>query len=177
MSSLIHEQIYRRHTWRHFDFFMQAVIHPIHKEAPEDNHTKMRAYTYAPSENHEQIVEETMWLQGALFGDILYGVELTLFLICVKLVLRQFNRHDYKRPASLLILITVLFILGTLTTLSNMAMTQKSFINNRNYPGGPSTYEVDMYSIPMSEFGIISWTIGNWLMDALLEFLQFLCGL
>lgn len=123
---------------------------------------------YAPHESHELIVQETMWLQGALCECMIYGVELALFLICLKLVIQQFNRHDYKRPAFLLILITVIFVLGTLAIYSDMAMTQLSFINNRDYPGGPSAYEVDMYSIPTNEVATVSWVIGNWLMDALL---------
>lgn len=47
-------------------------------------------------------------------------------------------------------------------------MTQASFISNRDYPNGPSAYEVDMYWIPIDKIGVFTWMIGNWLMDVLL---------
>lgn len=49
-------------------------------------HTQMRAGPYAPHESHTHMVQETMWLQGALFGNIVYSIILMMFPICFKLI-------------------------------------------------------------------------------------------
>jgi len=123
---------------------------------------------FAPNETFVQIFVEETWLQGALLSNILYGVELTLFLICFTLLWRQINQFNKRRQLSLLAFITAIFILGTLFMGSGAKFTQLSFIENRNYPGGPGAYEQAMFSIPVDELGNAALVIGNFLMDALL---------
>ncbi|EED84843.1 predicted protein [Postia placenta Mad-698-R] len=123
---------------------------------------------YAPDESHHDLVAETEWLQGAMLSGILYGVEVTLFIICFKLLVQQMRRENYKRQCILLAFITTVFTLGTLLMYSIADMTQLSFINDRNFPGGPAAYEVQMYWIPVDEVGVVAMVVGNWFMDALL---------
>lgn len=123
---------------------------------------------YAPDESHHDLVAETEWLQGAMLSGILYGVEVTLFIICFKLLVQQMRRANYKRQCILLAFITTVFTLGTLLMYSIADMTQLSFINDRNFPGGPAAYEVQMYWIPVDEVGVVAMVVGNWFMDALL---------
>ncbi|KZT08019.1 uncharacterized protein LAESUDRAFT_698085 [Laetiporus sulphureus 93-53] len=123
---------------------------------------------WAPYEDAATILAEETWLQGALLSNIVYGVELTLFAICFALLVKQVNRLDYERPVAFLTFITVIFILGTFFMGANDKFTQLAFVENRNYPGGPSKYENDMFWIPVDELGNVSFVIGNWLMDGLL---------
>lgn len=123
---------------------------------------------YAPDESYHDLVAETEWLQGAMLSGILYGVEVTLFIICFKLLVQQMRRANYKRQCILLAFITTVFTLGTLLMYSIADMTQLSFINDRNFPGGPAAYEVQMYWIPVDEVGVVAMVVGNWFMDALL---------
>jgi hypothetical protein len=46
-------------------------------------------------------------------------------------------------------------------------MTELSFIDNRLYPGGPSAFENDMFSIPPDELGNVTFVLANWFADAL----------
>jgi len=123
---------------------------------------------FAQNETIAQIFVEETFLQGALLSNILYGVELTLFLICFTLLWRQINQSNKRRQLSLLAFVTVIFILGTLFMGSAAKFTQLAFIEDRNYPGGPGAYEPAIFSIPVGKTGNISLVIGNFLMDALL---------
>ncbi|EED84964.1 predicted protein [Postia placenta Mad-698-R] len=124
--------------------------------------------SYAHDESQSQIVAETMWLQGALLNNLLYGIDLILFFICCKHVVRKMTPSNRKRQVCNLIFIATLFMLGTLGTFGNVNMTQRAFINHRNYPGGPARYETDMFWIPSNELGTVATVFGNWLMDSLL---------
>jgi len=123
---------------------------------------------YAPDETFSQIFSEKMWLQGAMVCSILYGAELLLFAICFKLLVSQIDRRNHRHRVGFLIFIIVLFILATLNQYDTMEFTQLAFIENRNIPGGPSEYEVEMYWIPINRMGVITLVMMNWLMDLLL---------
>ncbi|KAF9810353.1 hypothetical protein IEO21_06973 [Rhodonia placenta] len=88
--------------------------------------------------------------------------------MCFKLLVRQMDRTNRRRHLILLVFISVLFILGTIFVYSLSEFTQLAFIEQRNFPGGPSAYENDMFWIPVDELGVAVWVIGNWLMDLLL---------
>ncbi|KZT08005.1 uncharacterized protein LAESUDRAFT_677219 [Laetiporus sulphureus 93-53] len=123
---------------------------------------------YAPHETPAQIYAEETWLQGALLSNIVYGVELALFVICFGLLARKTTRSNYKSNVPLLVFITVIFMLGSFFMGAGAKFTQLAFIENRNYPGGPAAYEQAMFWIPVDELGNVSFVIGNWLMDLLL---------
>jgi len=124
--------------------------------------------SWAPHESPATIFAEETWLQGALLSNIFYGIELTLFAICFKLLVGRMERSNYKRQLGFLVFITVLFILGTLFVYSLAEFTQLAFIEDRNYPGGPNMYEENMFWIPVDELGVVVFVMGNWLMDGLL---------
>ncbi|EED84965.1 predicted protein [Postia placenta Mad-698-R] len=124
--------------------------------------------SWAPDEPPDVLYAEKTWLQGALLSNIVYGVELALFIMCFKLLVRQMDRTNRRRHLILLVFISVLFILGTIFVYSLSEFTQLAFIEQRNFPGGPSAYENDMFWIPVDELGVAVWVIGNWLMDLLL---------
>ena len=61
-----------------------------------------------------------------------------------------------------------MFILSTLFYASNVQYTQLAFIDNRNIPGGPTAYELSMFSIPIDELGNVCAVMTTWLCDALI---------
>jgi len=123
---------------------------------------------YAPDETPSQILSENTWLQGALLSNTFYGIELTLSAICFKLLVRRINRQNYRCSCCLLAFVTVIFLLGTIFMAGNSEFTQLSFIEDRNFPGGPGAFEVAMFAIPAGEVGMAAMVVGNWLMDLLL---------
>lgn len=129
---------------------------------------------YSPDETSVQFYAEETWIQGALLSNIVYGVELALFVICFGLLARKTTRSNYKSNAPLLVFITIIFMLGSFFMGAGAKFTQLAFIENRNYPGGPAAYEQAMFWIPVDELGNVSFVIGNWLMDLLLVILRFI---
>lgn len=129
--------------------------------------------SWAPNETSATIYAEETWLQGNLLSNIAYGVELTLFVMCFTILVRQLNRFNYKRQMFLLIFISVIFVLGTVFMGAQAKFTQMAFIEYRNFPGGPSAYENAEYSVPVDEIANVCFIVGNWLMDAFLVRLAF----
>lgn len=123
---------------------------------------------WAPNEDSALIYAEATWLQGELLSNIAYGIELTLFTMCFWILARETNRGNYKRQLFMLTFISLIFILGTVFMGGQAKFTQDAFIEDRNFPGGPSAFEQTMFSITANEISVSAFVVGNWLMDALL---------
>ncbi|KAH9841029.1 uncharacterized protein C8Q71DRAFT_742789 [Rhodofomes roseus] len=124
--------------------------------------------SWAPNETAHELFEEEAWLQGALLSNIAFGVELTLFVMCFHLLLKQMTPHNARRHISLLVYISVIFSLGTLFVGGNTKFTQQAFVEYRNIPGGPSAFEEVLYSDPVDQVANITWCVSNWLLDTFL---------
>lgn len=124
--------------------------------------------SWAPNETSSQIFNEEMWLQGTLLANVGYGVCLTLFVMCVHLLVKQMDHRNMKRQLFLLTYISIIFTLGTLYIGGNTKYTHQMFIEYRNYPGGPDAYERAMFSSPVDELASVAFIAGNWFMDAFL---------
>lgn len=121
-----------------------------------------------PDESSIQLFTEKTWLQGAIMTGVAYGVVLTLFIMCFYLLISRRTRSNSHRNIAFLIYITTMFIMGTLFMAACAEMTQLSFVDNRNYSGGPAQYESDMFSIPVDNLGNVAYVVANWLADGLL---------
>lgn len=107
---------------------------------------------YAPDETGKQIFNDETWLQGELLSCVAYGVEVTLFVMCFSILVRQINRSNYKGQLALLSFISVIFSLGTTFMVAQAVFTQIAFVRDRNFPGGPGTFEEAMFSITQRDF-------------------------
>jgi len=119
---------------------------------------------WGPNEPASTVLAEEAWLQGALVAAVAYGVLLVLFYQCFYLLLKQTRRSNFKAKVPFLLIVFLIFMLGTFFTGSNFKFTQQAFIEDRNYPGGPNAYE----NLPSANLGTISYVILQWLCDALL---------
>ncbi|PPQ64041.1 hypothetical protein CVT24_008854 [Panaeolus cyanescens] len=133
--------------------------------------------SWRPDAPSSQLFAERTWLQGSILSAVTYGVNLTLFTLNVVLLTSRTSnsqdRDSVQRSRNLtkrylLIYVLVMFILSTLTMASQAKMTELGFVDNRNFPGGPSAYEAQMFSIPISSMGNVCFSIMNWLSDCLL---------
>lgn len=61
-----------------------------------------------------------------------------------------------------------MFTLGSLFLGSNSQFTQLAFIDDRNFPGGPSAWEVQMFSISVDEIANVSFVLADWCSTALM---------
>ncbi|KAG9307914.1 hypothetical protein JVU11DRAFT_9668 [Chiua virens] len=123
-----------------------------------------------PPETSAQLNAEQAWMAGALITGAGYGIVAALFWLCLLALWNRLKIKDVHRRRHLLFLIyvCVMFIFGTLFLASNSQFTQLAFVNNRGYPGGPSAYEEQMFSIGVDEISNVSYVLANWLADVLL---------
>ncbi|KAH0825752.1 hypothetical protein J3R83DRAFT_8985 [Lanmaoa asiatica] len=118
-----------------------------------------------------QLFAEKAWLAGALITGIGYGVVVALFWLCFQALWNRLKRKDAscRRNLFLLLYVCIQFTFGSLFLGSNSQFTQLAFINYRGFPGGPSAYEKQMFSITVDEIGNVSYVLlVNLLADSLL---------
>ena len=121
-----------------------------------------------PGETPFDLFNERAWLQGAILTGVAYGVEATLFFMTVRLLYLQGKSTGWSRAAPFLAYICVMFLMGTLFMAACAEMTQLSFIDQRNFPGGPAAFETLEFAIPVDELGNVTFTLANWFADALI---------
>lgn len=124
----------------------------------------------APPESSAQFTAEHAWLAGALVTGSGYGVVAALCWLSIYTLWHRLRRKSAHRRRNIFFLIyaCAMFVLGSLFLWSNALFTQLAFINNRGYPGGPSAYEEEMFSIGVDAIGNVSYIVANWLSDSML---------
>jgi hypothetical protein len=97
------------------------------------------------------------------------GVHFTLFVECFQALLLRIDKNG-RRNKELLAFICILFTLGNVGNATNLVLAQKTFIDNRTYPGGPNAFFLQQ-STNWSAVVCNSVYIGNsWFADALLVY-------
>lgn len=126
--------------------------------------------SYTPDESSAQLYAEKTWLAGSIMTGVGYGVVLALFWLCLQLLWRRtrVKDADYARNCFFLVYVCVIFTLGSLFMGSISQFTQLAFINDRNFPGGPSAWEVEMFSINVDEISNVSFVLADWCATALM---------
>lgn len=98
-----------------------------------------------------------------------YGVVLTLYCICTYFLFLQYRRGENQRTAVIsLIYTSVMLFLGTVYVASNARTAQLSYVNDRNYPGGPAQYAIFIFDQPITIVGLVAFFGANWMTDAVL---------
>ncbi|KAG1769724.1 hypothetical protein EV702DRAFT_1202751 [Suillus placidus] len=123
-----------------------------------------------PDKSPAQLYAEKTWLAGSILTGVGYGVVLALFWLFLRSSWHRtrVKDTDYTGNCFFLGYICVMFILGSLFMSSNSQFTQLAFINDRNYPGGPSAWEVEMFSISADEIPNVSFVLADWCSTALM---------
>ncbi|KAJ7037252.1 hypothetical protein C8F04DRAFT_1093072 [Mycena alexandri] len=122
--------------------------------------------SFAPAnETASQLWNERSILIGLFLGTIGYGVHLTLFFQCVQaLYVRKAGHHNRE----LLIFVCILFALGNVGNATNIIFGQKTFIDDRDYPGGPNAYFVEQSTDWSAVVCNSVYIVNSWFQDALL---------
>jgi hypothetical protein len=123
--------------------------------------------SWVPDEDSQTLLSERCWLQGVVISAIAYGVTVSLYFLSFYHLTRGKNRIEFKRRLPLVIYITVAFLLVTVYTITLAGYTQMAFIDDRNYPGGPSAFENNMFYVPVDNAGAVVYVLSNWFSDAL----------
>ncbi|TFK55089.1 hypothetical protein OE88DRAFT_1642333 [Heliocybe sulcata] len=112
------------------------------------------------------IYNERTLLDGAIMTGVVYGIHFTIFVQTAYLLMKDLHRKSSSQ--FFLAYIIVMFILGTLFVSSSSRVAQMTFVDDRNYPGGPEAWQEAAFSIPANLLGNITFTLANWLADALM---------
>lgn len=94
------------------------------------------------------------------------GVHATLYFLCLALFWQERKQKD-RRAWPWIAYMTVLFIVGSIINGLNVSFLKADFIDNRDYPGGPSAFTVQNRSLPSRVCTVIT-VIGTWFVDGLL---------
>ncbi|KZV85728.1 hypothetical protein EXIGLDRAFT_681546 [Exidia glandulosa HHB12029] len=121
--------------------------------------------SWAPNLSPDELWNERSYFTGVLIGAVAYGVHCTLFFIALQLLLARKRSHwkDYIWIAYMV----VLFSVSSVANGTRFKFTQASWIDNRNYPGGPGAYLVEQ-TTSVDLTCNIAYIINGWLQDALI---------
>lgn len=100
-----------------------------------------------------------------MFHPNLLGIQFTLFVWCFNLL---YFRNKTRVDWIFLAYICTLFILSNIGTAATIKFTSMSFIDYRDYPGGPAAFFIDQGFLPVSYMLNVAFVINIWLQDALI---------
>ena len=147
---------------------LSATHTPLnHGDSPQSPLPAMSNTSWTPNETPDVLFTEKTWLQGAVLTGVGYGIVFTLYCMTAHALLVGRRRSDYKN-IGWLVYITIIFFLGSIFMGACAQMTQLSFVQYRNIPGGPSEYENVEFSIPADEAGNVVFVLTNWFADGLM---------
>ncbi|KAI9066057.1 hypothetical protein FKP32DRAFT_437585 [Trametes sanguinea] len=103
---------------------------------------------------------------GNNFNTIIYGVELTVYILTIQAIRRR------PRPSSkdklLVVFSTILLLLNTIFVATESVFGEEMWVVNANYPGGSDAYLEDFASVWYQTFGTAASIVLNLFSDALM---------
>jgi len=110
-------------------------------------------------------------LDGTVIGGVAYGVLFALSCQCLhSLLLYPRNK---KIQWHLVVYVATLFALSTVAFGTEIKFNELTFVDDRNYPGGPLAYNFDQYNNPANVATFASSFIAAWFVDAFLIYRLF----
>ncbi|KAJ7622495.1 hypothetical protein FB45DRAFT_683912, partial [Roridomyces roridus] len=123
---------------------------------------------FAPvDETATEVFRERCILVGSFIGAVGFGIHFILFIQCVNAVYARRQRQVALRTCGLLGVICILFILGAIGNSTHIVLAGKTFIDDRNFPGGPGAYAASTndWSAVVTDSVCI---VNTWVQDAIL---------
>ncbi|KAM5540176.1 hypothetical protein V8D89_006316 [Ganoderma adspersum] len=114
-----------------------------------------------------QAVFQNAFYIGNNFNAILYGVELVLYFMTIRVISSRKRKHA-PTDKYFLLFSTVLLLLNTVFVATEVVFGQEMWIVNANYPGGMDQYLGDFASVWYQTFGTAASIVLNLCSDGLL---------
>ncbi|KXN87292.1 hypothetical protein AN958_08981 [Leucoagaricus sp. SymC.cos] len=121
--------------------------------------------SWRPDESSADIFAEHTWLQGAFLTAIAFGMEFILYVMTCYFLWTRRDPINKRQNTFLMCYISIIFVLSVLTMGSMLEFTQLSFIDGRIIPGGPATFENQMFSLPIDNLGNVVIVLTSWFCD------------
>lgn len=151
------------------DFHVSCLPLPSHHHPPANYFVGVSVMElrpeYRPDESAAVIFSEHTWLQGAFLATIAYGMSVVLFAMTVYLLQKHKKKKNTRKHTALTIYVSILFVLSSIYQGTLQEWTQLSFIDWRNFPGGPSEFQDIMFSMPVDMGANATLVISNWFCD------------
>ncbi|KAK0209099.1 hypothetical protein DFS33DRAFT_503470 [Desarmillaria ectypa] len=127
---------------------------------------------YAPpgESTHDLWVEKTN-LNGMALALIAYGILLTMVLQCFQ---GLFALRTQERQWWMWIYVSAVLVLATIGVSGNQMFIQMTYINYRNYPGGPNAFTLFFYATTSNLMSFIAYIVLGWLADGLVLYRFFI---
>lgn len=95
-------------------------------------------------------------------------MSLVIFLQTISALLQNYKRTRLRLDGILLVYTFTVFALGTTFIGMNTRSLQLMFIDNREFPGGPTAYSLSQYSSPITVIPNACSIVAGWLADGFL---------
>ncbi|KAJ7430357.1 hypothetical protein B0H11DRAFT_2374447 [Mycena galericulata] len=122
-----------------------------------------------PGESTYDLWVEQSNMNGVLLSGVAYGCRILgiLFVITFQTILLFLKAPKRAIPWGLIAYMSVMFILASIGFGINANFNQKTFIDDRNFPGGPNAFTVADYATTLNMVGFTAYTIMSWMADGL----------
>ncbi|KAJ7493629.1 hypothetical protein FB451DRAFT_446806 [Mycena latifolia] len=117
-----------------------------------------------PNESPSDLWVERSNLNGVLLSAVGYGILFTVTSQTLHLFLRM---PKGKVHWGWVIYVSVMFILASIGFGGNAKFNQMTFIDNRNFPGGPNAFTVEYYTAPVNMMAFAAYILMSWMADGL----------
>ncbi|KAF8183856.1 hypothetical protein K438DRAFT_1974881 [Mycena galopus ATCC 62051] len=117
-----------------------------------------------PGENAYDLWVERSNLNGVLLSAVGYGI---LFTITLQTLLLFFQAPLTKVSWRLVSYVVVLFCLASIGFGGNAKFNQQTFIDDRNFPGGPNAFTIQFYGEDINFTALVSFVVMSWMADGL----------
>lgn len=122
--------------------------------------------TWKPVQSSYDFWNERSFLAGILIGAVAYGVHATLFFITFSLLWQR--KRTQWRDYIWIVYVVALFAISSIANYAQLKFTQSIWIDNRNYPGGPSAYLVEQQTAFDARLVVGGYMVNGWLQDGLI---------
>ncbi|KAF7290740.1 hypothetical protein MIND_01314700 [Mycena indigotica] len=107
---------------------------------------------------------EKSFLDGYALAAVGYGV---LLALTWQTMHSFFSLPQKSRPWGLVGYAAMIFALATIGFGSATKINERSFVQDRNAPGGPSGFEVISFASPVNMMGVVAYVMLSWIADGL----------
>ncbi|KZV83801.1 hypothetical protein EXIGLDRAFT_842663 [Exidia glandulosa HHB12029] len=122
--------------------------------------------TWHPKESADDLWNERSFLAGILIGAVAYGVHATLFFTTLSILWKR-KRSEW-RDYNWIAFVLVLFTISSIANYGQLKFTQMIWIDNRDYPRGPSAYLVEQQTAFEARLVVGGYMVNGWLQDGLI---------
>lgn len=123
------------------------------------------------SETPSELLDDGVNLiASTLICGVAYGILITLFAICAYFLTSEWRSNGRRTPLYQLIYIVIMFSCATVYVAASARGINQSFVGSagETFPGGPSAYNLTLFSEGINIAGTSIYFIMNWMADALL---------